>query len=368
VLTLLALLGGPLLVEGAVRVLVFHPSELAGRLGADLRDPRRFAAPMEDADYWKLQHLLARDDGHIPGSVPHPELGWVRPQLDPDTLRHRHTPDGRHWRQRPILLYGASFAGCKVPKDGCFEGLLAASPLGPHWRLFNYGTSGHGAGQALLLLQRSIDHYTEQRPVVLIGLVIGSDFDRATLPFRGRPKPYYELVDDELVLRPLGTDDIEAYLDRHPIEVRSYAWNLLIHGTDLLPRGLASKLRGLEDSRRRKGQLWRHLVSRFKDELEARELQYAFLLFNREEVVLSDDAMSWRDPFLYQAMEDLEVPYLSAKSIMRRAAERLGADVRDFFQPGNGHPTALGNQVVLEAVMKFCQEPEAALREFGSSP
>lgn len=360
---LLALFAGPFLVEGALRFLLFHP--WGEPFGAGLRDARRFASPMDDEDFWKLQHVLARDDGHIPGHFPHPELGWIRPQLDPDTLRHRHTPDGRRWRQRPILLYGASFAGCKTVKDECYEGLLEASPLGVPWRLFNYGTSGHGAGQALVLMQRSIDHYTEHRPVVLVGLVVGSDFDRAALAFRGRPKPYFEVVGDEVAFRPLLTEDIGTYIEEHPIGIRSYAWNLLLHGTGLVPQRLSARLRGVDGRRREKRTLWRHLVSEYQRELEARDLTYAFLLFSREEAVLSDDLASWREPYLTATMEELGVPYLSVKSILRSAAESLDVDAGDFFQPGNGHPTTLGNQVVLEAVMQFCQDPEAALREFG---
>ena len=53
--------------------------------------------------------------------------------------------------------------------------------------------------QVLLLMQDSIDHYAEDDPVVVFGIVLDSDLERSVLGFRAWPKPRLRLTGGDLV-------------------------------------------------------------------------------------------------------------------------------------------------------------------------
>ena len=130
-----------------------------------LQQPGQYADFLSDDDYWLL--YFAWDRTYEPPGQPHPELGWVH-RFDRQTLRHTDAESVGE-QQRPVLLYGDSYAACVEGVD-CFEDILGADPaFSAHNVLLNYGVGGYGSDQNKLLLEGSLSHH--EAPFVVISLM-----------------------------------------------------------------------------------------------------------------------------------------------------------------------------------------------------
>lgn len=350
---LLCLIGGPLLVEGCMRFLLFHPGELAREWGADLRKPGLFAEAQYEDEYWRLEWLLREgEDKHK--SPPYDELlGWTNRRIEPGTYR-RLSPvdlDGR----RPVLMYGASFVDCVTGIDGCWASLLEQSPLGERFALLNYGVGGHGCGQTLTLMRETLDRHREQDPIVVIGLVADSDFTRCSLAFRSWPK--LELVRRAGGLVPSGPvppGGALPYIDEHGTGIVSYAWRYLLHAPSQLPSDWQRRLRRTAAHSREQADLIRDIVRAMCDELDARGLEYFFLLFTSPRG-LPPSATPHEERILLEFFEQEQIPCARARSYVRIAARKLEDGHASLFiheGPRRNHPNLAGNRVMFEALAR----------------
>ena len=67
----------------------------------------------------------------------------------------------------------------------------------PDKTVYNFGVAGYGLDQIYLRFKQSHDHF--KKPVVIIG-ILTVDMDRCVMKNRSRPKPYFLIKENELVL------------------------------------------------------------------------------------------------------------------------------------------------------------------------
>jgi hypothetical protein len=350
--TILALFLGLLAPEVILRFLIFSDSDLARTRGAGLREPANFAEARLDDEFWRLNWKL---QGKKSGTGPLPShelLGWTGHTLDAESLLPRLAEplEGR----RPVLLYGASYASCVVPAEDCFQGLMAASDLAGKYVLHNLGVGGYGIDQILLLMQATLDHYKGQNPIVIVMPVLDSDFNRASLSFRSRPKPRFRQIRGKLQpIEPVFMGGPDAYLESHGVGITSYVWNYLTHGANLLPRAWKIQLQGREQRFQEQGNLVNAILDQMHVELKARELDSFFVLCTSPRGLPPNglDAMERR--VVRRFLMNGEA-FLSSREFIEAALEAGPLGMSELFitrgTVGRNHPTAEGNKVLFKAI------------------
>lgn len=347
VLLLLAVLA---LAELVLRWMLFGADPVARRLGAPVRHEARFAGPREDA-YWKLRVVLAGRDRVEPHEFADRELGWISRRLEPGTLAHRATASVGE--RRPLLIYGDSFAHCKLPAEQCWEGLVEDSLLGREWRVLNHGVEGYGLDQTVMLLLDTIDAWADRDPFVIVSLLLDDDLDRSMLRFRGWAKPWFEPTPDgDLVRHAVPEGDLDPDVAARPVGIASYLWRLF-RGSTLFPaawrEALLESEAELEPVRERN----RRILALAHTELEARGIEHAFLLFHGSRLLSVRD--DWREALVLETLRGLGADWTSTRSSFDSHRMRFEHTVEDYFLPegpGVGHYDPLGNVVAFDAVRR----------------
>lgn len=303
------------------------------------RDASLYASPSSN-DYWKLQHDF--DSAHKPPKKPHPLLGWVPVVMNSETYAHTEFNHVEH--RRPVLLYGDSFAQCVTPDGTCFQDFLNTDKeFSRSYYFLNYGVGGYGFDQTFLLLKNSV--YLYEDPLVVVSL-LPDDIDRSLLSVRTGQKPYFEVLDDQLVLRgvPINPNP-NTFFRENPPEIKSYLFRLWFH-SQAPPWRLRRYLdNNAESERRQKAiQVCRKLILATIKELEEHHIKYVFLIFNeRWEVGKGDD---WKIKFLKQLLTDRHAQFLLAKDILQTDAEQTLRTAKDYYIGGEGHPNIYQNELI----------------------
>lgn len=345
-LGLWVLLATALLVEGAVRVLLFADVAVLAPLSARLRDEILFADAFTEDAAWVLRARFHPGSAHE-----HPRrderLGWTSEDIEPGTLRHAREPVAAD--QRPVLLYGDSFARCLTSRDEAWEGLLERSELGPTHELLNYGVGGYGLDQIELLLDATIERHAARRPLVIVGILIDDDLDRTALALRNFPKPRYVARDGGYALELPQARSAAEFAAAHPPGIVSYATRLTIYGG--LPIRVRWKLTGEERRRDEKRALSRFLLERIQRRLSGLGLEHFVVLFHAEKSMASDGPYLWQEPFLHETLRELGIPFVSSKRALREDMARTGL-APEAYMPLDRHYDARGNAVVFTAFLR----------------
>ena len=349
--SLLAFVGGLLALELTFRWLLFG-GERAAKLGAGLRHAYYFADSSSEDDYWKLFLELDRLQDPIPEHAYHPELGWVSADIDAKTLRHAAAGELRG--RRPVLLYGDSFARCMGERADCFEGLLERSDLADRCALLNHAVQGYGLDQVHLLVERTVDAYAEQKPLVVIALQVDDALDRTVLAIRGWPKPRLAVRDGALVPEFSPVPRMDDYVRDHPVSFPSYAWRYLQFGTRVGPRSWRAKRRDEAGIVERKRAISRRILEAVHEGLERRGVEHFFLLFYGEEYVDGSRAPDWREAELLAFFRERSAPFTSTRRAILADAAATGRSVADYFDhenaPTHGHLLPEGNRAAFAAL------------------
>jgi hypothetical protein len=350
VATLLAPLVGLLLCEGLLRWLLFSRLPLARRWGQSFRDAALFVPTNESDDYQVLRHLFSAPDPRRSVCVPHPGLGWIPAELEPETLRH---PDEeRLGGRRPVLLFGSSYAACWFPVRTCFQELLERSELARDHCLINYGVPAYGLDQTVLLASRCVPRFAARRPVVVLTVVVDNDLPRSRLGFFLAPKPRFVEERGEFRLQLPDELDPRRYIERHPPAIASYLARYLVHGVGLLPgRGApaADELRRAQERRA----LAMHCLSRAQAELEAAGIEHFVVLFHSPLSLPPLGEMHADEPALLAHLAERGMPFVDTRAILAEECRRSGSDVRELYLAGPGsvwHPNDRGTEVLFTAL------------------
>ncbi len=218
----------------------------------------------------------------------------------------------------------------------------------------NYGTRGYGLDQIVLSFERSIDLYEGEDPIVVVGVLVGGDLERSRFRFRHWPKPFFELTGmGELTLRTPDGLGVQDWLEAHPVPIRSYLLAYLEQRGGLLS---PSPEEGEELRQQRKEHceaLNEALFERLEAELERRSLRALVVIFHAWEHLEDAPELGWHDAWTRSTLERLDLPFVAAIDAIRADQARTRRSRADYFVEkgfGRNHYTALGNEVVFEAL------------------
>lgn len=355
---LAAPLVGLALSELVLRWLLFSPRELAGSLGKRFRDPSLFVPWNNSEDYHKL---LVRLDpvGLTIDATPHAELGWVGSWIDPETLRQ--VDEAKLGKRRPILLFGSSYAACSQARAACFQQLMKKSELGRRFALLNFAVPAYGPDQALLLFERVSARFEGLDPIVVFNVVDDVDPVRATLPLFNFPKPRF-------VARPGGFEleypevlGREEYLARHPIGIRSFVWNYLRYGAELIPGAAEERQAIFLRSKSERAELLEYCFERFSEHAVAAGFEHFVLLFH--------SARSYRDgkfapdpeqQRFRRFLEQNELPFVDSDAEVEAHLASTGAGFEELTTAD--HPNARGTEVLFGALVRGLEAHSSGAR------
>jgi hypothetical protein len=286
-------------------------------------------------------------------------LGWTRATVEPGT--YRHAEEALLGGKRPLLIYGDSFAQCATDRHDAFEALLERSELGEHYAALNFGVGGYGVDQMYLLLDATLDRYAERDPLVAICILVDEDLDRTILSLRNFPKPRFTLEGDALVLHPPEQESAAEFVAAHPLGIQSYLWRFLLLGSGLVPERVSWLFLGEQEARTEKRALNAGLLRAMHERCVERGLDHFVVLFHGKNALYEMGPYSWSEPFLYETLRELGIPFVSSKRYLLEDAAATGRTFGDYFQPVGSHYDAQGNAVVFRAFLAALRgafEPE----------
>jgi hypothetical protein len=334
-LAIVAPLLGEIVIRGAIS------------LGIDLfRNPQLYSDPLNDDDYWKLRYIwnpkyLAT--GHDKKFVVDRLLGWSPPRTPGNPMGIvSDTPYSPSSSKPPVLFYGDSFAhgAMMVPVPQRIPQQL--DRILENHTVYNFGVSAFGVDQIFLRFRET--HSAFQHPLVLFG-ILTEDMDRSILNVHSAPKPRFDLRNGELDLQntPIPDDSAEWYM-QHPPSIKSYFLALL--------RRTYQTITGRQDRRLEKERINEKIIEAAVEEARVNDLPIVFVIFyGRREL----DEESWREIFLKNIFEELDVPYIDTKAVLNDKAREHSMNIHEFYlyKYNNDHPNALGNCVIAAAIAEY---------------
>ncbi|MCK6445740.1 MAG: hypothetical protein L6Q99_05050 [Planctomycetes bacterium] len=338
-------------LEGAFRWVIFSESDFARRWGYSIRRASMYADRWNEDDYWYLDQLFRGEPGLLPRPSFDPWLGWRSHELKPNGYDHfaRETLDGR----RPILMYGDSFAMCMTESEQCWEGLMEQSDLGKQYKLVNYGMRGYGIDQINILMRKSLPLWKDLNPIVIVGIYLEDDLDRAWLKFRGWPKPYFRLQDNQLKLQ---TGKLEYFdenaLAAYETDISSYLGRFVMFHP-AFPSKLRDRLLGKQNLKTDIQNLSIAILDSMSGYLKQQELQYFFVLFHGEKEVGELKPKTWHEPACIDSFTRLGSDWVSSRRVIQRDWLDTGRSLDDYFGHQGyliGHYSPLGQRVVFRAI------------------
>jgi hypothetical protein len=344
----IALVATLLLIEGALRLLLFVDVPGLERVSARLRKPQSFFT-LDETGYWTTQVRFLPPGKQRPVPGPDSRVGWTGFLVEPGTYAHRDAIElgGR----RPVLLYGDSFAGCTTGVDDCWQGLMERSELDDTHQLLNYGVGGYGFDQTVLLMEASVERFLDRDPIVILSVLVDDDLDRALLRFRGWPKPRFGIAGGELVEpEPVAVDFEQALDDSSPF-VGSWAWRWLTHAGWGRPT-----VRESPEERARVEELARLLLDRAQARLDALGVEWFVLLFQGTSLLApARRAEVWQHDFLVEELRARGMPFVTVRREIGAFAAEGGVRPQALYElegRAKNHYTVLGNQVVFPAFLR----------------
>lgn len=328
--------------EYAYRYLLFDTKAQLG----ESRDPSLYVPVYEydntkfySDDYFKVNYLLKRN---LKLEKPHPLLGWGG-LFKSDNLEHFQ--QSGLGKKKPVLVFGDSFAMC-IDSVLCFEDVLNNDTVfnKDHF-LLNYGVGGYGVDQITLLFEEIEAIYDS---AFVIFSFLTTDMERSMLQMRDAQKPYFEMENNELVLKgtpiELNTDE---FIAENPPEITSYLYQRILSAMEWREAPASEEhIAQIEAMKELNGALLRRAFNKLK----SRAGNYMVLLFNP--AYIPDD--NWRLQFAINLCESEGVNYRYVNDILQ---ERTTGEFNpyDFTIPGDGHPTSRAYKILGEEIKEMLE-------------
>ena len=335
--------------------------EAAARFGiaynvAPLNSPAQYANGFCDEAFWKIL-LRASGAPTLPENIYHPQLGWTAPRTDQNPTGLAH--GGPIGEGLALPFYGDSF----------MEGSTAAEQTVPAYvtnmigqvRADNFGVGGYGVGQIMLRYQLTADRYLG-RPVV-IGIMT-EDLDRTRFRVRSALKPAFVVTEEgipKLTQIPVPRDASD-WLEKNPIGIRSYAGAAIARVIEIIAQAYDAS-----NSACVRGE--KEVINRFAlDQGRARsqnldQTWIGVIFASPRAFVRRND---WRRQFLRSYFDTHEIAYVDSVDEIAGHAAARGSPVADYFLP-DGHPNALGNKVIADALVVLMRSSVDKARAGGLS-
>lgn len=353
-----------LALEIGLRVAIF--SDTFGV--AKVQEPRHYADPWLDDDYWKLRFMLMdsrnSSSGVEPGQVKyamHAQLGWA-PKVTEENPRGIVTdrPDEAAELGSPVLFFGDSYVDGPEPMPNKLPQLL--DPRVPERRVLNYGVSGYGVDQIYLRFLDTLGQY--DHPIVLIGIQ-DRDLDRSILTFRGGQKPLLNIENGELVVGNLPIRDAATFVAENPIELDSYLLRLILLRVRMLgAEAWVDRMLGYDQRQEFKLRLNRRILEALKERAVASGIRLHVVLFYVQNDMYE---VNWREVFLKDTLEELGIQYFDTKTYLLNLVAARGGAVGDYWDDQHGHPNREGNLAFAEGIAAWLEDLEAVPAQLSSS-
>lgn len=323
----------------------------------NLRDPGLYSDYLNEDNYWKLYYIFGGEAK--PPEFPHPLLGWVG-NFNRNSFIHADA-----WKvgnRRPVLLYGDSYAQC-MPEVSCFEDILNSdSSFNSTHFLINYGVGGFGVDQISLLYENSSFYFRD--PFVVFSLMV-YDLDRTPMSFRTGQKPFYEIINDSLVLKGVPVNpNPNDFIKNNPPDISSYLYRRFLYSdANFLSNDINSNLKHWKEVTNYKIELNSAILLKSIQTLRERNQDFVFVVFHYlkpgdEEFKIENDD-NWRDIFLKEFLAKNNVPYIWSKDVIKNDPEYNGTNYEKYMLLDNGHPTTYLNQLISREIKHRLDENEA---------
>ena len=303
-----------------------------------INNPSFYANGFCSNDFWKLE-LIQKDLSAINHGNHHPILGWV-------SNKNKQTEK----KLRPkILFYGDSFM------EGVISSHLSISSfvqkLVPAYQTLNFGVGGYGVDQIWLNFRESIKKFPK---ATVVFSLLTEDLDRSILQLRGSPKPFYKKNEKgEWGLQgvPLNRD-IQRWINDNPIQIKSYSYALIKTGLNLVLNLFdGSNSDCLKDEKKDVNQfIFDQLIVTAKENNHP----LLILLFVTQRTFFKRDP--WRHKFVTSYFEEKNIPVVDTLRVIKEDMKKTNRSLNEYFIPNDGHPNALGNQVIAKAIFKTLKE------------
>ena len=316
--------------------------------------PELYASPYSDSDYFKLRTIWQLDkrgsevdDVYSKEATPisdleyDPMLGWAYLKNVDNPLgvltNTRYDIDAA--ARNNILFYGDSYVEHgtlmqdKIPQQ--LDRFL------PDYKVFNFGVPGFGLDQIYLRFKQS--HLSFKKPIIVFG-ILTVDIDRCILKYRNRPKPYFVIKENTLLLEGIPVvPDKESYIKKNPPDVNSYFGAALIRLTRYLNAGALSE--NDHYKRSEKEGISRKILEQIVHEARKHELDFRFVIF------VHRVGGGWRKQFLIQEMERLKVPYIDTEEVLLQALPKSG-NFSTVYYDKTSHHNELANAIIAKAIAR----------------
>jgi len=315
------------------------------------RNPRLYAGWLDDDDHWKLRYMWQKSGAELEGGgfVPDPLLGWAparTPQNPLGVLTTRpYQPD---FGAKTVLFYGDSYVYGMSPTPIEQRVPQQLDRFLPDFAVYNYGVVGYAIDQIFLRFRET--HAAFGRPVVVIGIYT-LDLDRSIFTVREAPKPYFEIEDDRLVLK--GTpvsDNMDAWLEQHPPALNSYLLAFIVRQYRIMSGGF--QLTEIPYKQAQKKAVNAKIIEEMVAVARTHDLPLLFVLFYPE---WEFGYQGWREIFLREQFQRLDVPFIDTKQLFLQQVEKPG-QISQFYDHRHGHLNELGGQVVAEAIAAYLDQ------------
>lgn len=322
-----------------------------------LRNPAFWAGPSNRDLYWQLAHEWRTAEVPLHSPPYDPLLGWTWWNIEPNSYAHRD--EAKIAGRRPVLLFGDSFSAGVLPAEFLFQNLLERSALAPRYALLNYGVCGYGFDQTVLLAEAALRRHRDRDPVVVIGVLVDDDLDRAMLHLREFPKPRFELVDGTLVRPEFPVPAVDDFARATPDVPRLWTWQLL-------RRKVGEKLLGRKIPPLREDvlALERALTESIVATLEEARVPCFFLLFHSQRATEPGVPRDDRDQLLARILDAHGILHLEVRDAIRARALEESRPIGDYFlapgEEGAGHHDEAGNRVAFEVLTRGIEAVMAA--------
>lgn len=300
-----------------------------------LKNARLYAGWTDDDDCWKLLYRWREKDPWEGPIVFDPSFGW--------TMGEEAVGACGDGCRRPVLLYGDSFlfGVPPTPEKRRIPALLRRSLGGRP--VVNYAVNGYGLDQIFLRFKAT--HSSHEEPTIVFTFMT-LDLDRSILSVRDVPKPYFRLRDGDLELAGVPVDrDTEAWHRRHPPAIKSYFFSFLARRYRLSQADLETEI---PYRRAEKSEVNDRILEALAHEAARADLPLVVVvLYPPWELAFE----GWRESFLKESLERLEIPYIDTKRLLNELSDK---PAEDLHHPSpNNHPNAAGNRAIARAIARY---------------
>jgi lysophospholipase L1-like esterase len=337
---------GLLLIEAGLRIFAPQPSNLMN---------------WENFFYHKYDNELGWTTKENTFGVdhPNPQEPAVQIRINSQGYRGQEYPRQKAPGTRRVVILGDSITfGYGVEEKDSYPAILQPM-IGAGSQVINRGVSGYGLDQEFLLFQREV---LQQRPdLVIVGFSAGDIYDSTCSTRFGIPKPYFKLVNGQLILhRPPAefskVNDSDILFRGKPFQAflfaRFHLYRLLFYRfSPIMKKDHVSieEMTVMEGAR-----VAAAIAKSWKKICDENGVRLLFLVIPQEDWLKNSASSKAFKSGHASAVEILEDAGISYLDLWDPFAANYGQGL--FLKGDNVHPNRKGNEIIAQKVRKRLQD------------